>query len=57
MSGPTIAAVEVQFLHAVSDERIVMSFGSMARRSMALVTVRCDDGTMGHGEIWINYPS
>lgn len=53
----TIIDVQARLLHAVPDERIAMSFGALDRRSMALVRLCCSDGTVGHGESWINYPS
>lgn len=34
-----------------------MSFGVLGRRAMALVEIRCSDGSTGYGESWINYPS
>jgi L-alanine-DL-glutamate epimerase-like enolase superfamily enzyme len=52
-----ITDVAVHLLYAVPQERIAMSFGVLGRRAMALVEIRCSDGSTGYGESWINYPS
>jgi len=52
----TVTDVDVRLLSAEPDEVIAMSFGVLARRTMALIQVRCDDGSIGYGESWTNYP-
>lgn len=54
--GAAITGVGVRLLAAEPDEVIAMSFGVLRRRTMALVQVRCADGTTGYGESWTNYP-
>lgn len=56
-AAATITGTGVQLLAADPDEVIAMSFGVLARRSMALVSVTCSDGITGYGESWTNYPS
>lgn len=51
-----VADVRVRVLRSELDEPVRMSFGALAHRWTALVEVEADDGTVGHGESWINYP-
>jgi L-alanine-DL-glutamate epimerase-like enolase superfamily enzyme len=51
-----IVAVRARLLAAPIDDVIHMSFSSLNRRQMVLVEVEGDDGQVGVGESWINYP-
>lgn len=51
-----IADVRVRILKAPITEPIRMSFSSLRCRQMALVEIEADDGTVGYGESWVNYP-
>jgi L-alanine-DL-glutamate epimerase-like enolase superfamily enzyme len=52
----TIADVRVRILSAPVEAEVVMSFGALAARSMALVEVESASGLVGYGESWINWP-
>ena len=51
-----IVAVRARLLIAPIEDVIQMSFGSLNRRQMVLVEVEGEDGKIGVGESWINYP-
>lgn len=51
-----VADVRVRILAAPVEEEVAMSFGALTRRSMALVEVETEDGLVGRGESWINFP-
>jgi L-alanine-DL-glutamate epimerase-like enolase superfamily enzyme len=51
-----VVAVRARLLVAPIDDVIHMSFSSLNRRQMVLVEVEGEDGQMGIGESWINYP-
>ncbi|MGH2949695.1 MAG: mandelate racemase/muconate lactonizing enzyme family protein [Solirubrobacteraceae bacterium] len=51
-----VADVRVRILGAAVEDDIAMSFGALPRRSMALVEIETEDGLVGRGESWINFP-
>jgi L-alanine-DL-glutamate epimerase-like enolase superfamily enzyme len=51
-----IVDVRVRILRAPLEQPILMSFGALGSRRMALVEVESDRGLVGYGESWINYP-
>jgi L-alanine-DL-glutamate epimerase-like enolase superfamily enzyme len=52
----TIADVRIRILAAEVEDDIAMSFAALGRRSMALVEVETEDGLVGRGESWVNFP-
>jgi len=57
VSSPTVADVRCRVFRARSSDAVAMSFGPMSHRAMFVVEVELDDGTIGRGESWVNYPS
>lgn len=55
--GGDIRLVRARAFHVPLDEPVRMSFGRLVHRACVLVEVECDDGTVGRGESWVNYPS
>ncbi|WP_132876353.1 mandelate racemase/muconate lactonizing enzyme family protein [Tamaricihabitans halophyticus] len=49
-------SARLRVLRAPVSSRIAMSFGALRYRSMVLVEVHTDDGLIGRGESWLNYP-
>lgn len=56
-SKATVASVDIWWTERTVDSPIRMSFGTLARRVMAVVEVTDTDGFRGRGESWTNYPS
>jgi D-galactarolactone cycloisomerase len=50
-----IRDVRVRFFGV--DRESQVSFGLMKRRTFCLVEVEVEDGTVGYGESWVNFPS
>jgi L-alanine-DL-glutamate epimerase-like enolase superfamily enzyme len=57
-AGPTrLAHARVRTLAAEVDDGIAMSFAPLRRRSMVMVELATEDGRVGRGESWVNFPS
>lgn len=56
MAEIPIRDVRLRLLHGPLREPIAMSFGQLDVRPMALIEVEAEDGTVGLGESWVNYP-
>ena len=52
-----VVDAKVLVLRARVDDGIAMSFAPLHYRSMVLVELRTDDGCVGYGESWVNFPS
>ncbi|MGA8113464.1 MAG: mandelate racemase/muconate lactonizing enzyme family protein [Actinocatenispora sp.] len=55
--GDRIVDARLRVLRAEVPDGIAASFAPLRHRSMVLVELRTADGTVGHGESWVNYPS
>lgn len=55
-SSVVVEAVRLRVLSAALEEPVAMSFGRLAARRLVLVEVVGDDGRVGRGETWANYP-
>lgn len=53
----TIATLRGRLFRAPTADGVAMSFAPLAHRAMLLVEVTLDDGTIGLGETWVNFPS
>lgn len=52
----TIMDVRCRVFRVSVDDDVEMSFAPMTHRVMVVVEVELDDGTVGRGESWANYP-
>lgn len=58
MSSPVVVEeVRLRVLSAALGEPVAMSFGRLGARRLVLVEVVGDDGQVGRGETWANYPA
>lgn len=52
-----VESVRCRVYRAPNTTGVAMSFGAIGHRTMFLVDVGFDDGTVATGETWVNYPS
>ncbi len=55
-AAPTIRDVRVSLIEAPLAKPIVVPIGTLIVRRCLVVTVELDDGALGFGEIWANFP-
>ena len=55
-SAPAIRDVRVSLIEAPLARPIVVPIGTLTTRRNLVVTVELDDGGLGFGEIWANFP-
>ncbi|HEX6446294.1 MAG TPA: mandelate racemase/muconate lactonizing enzyme family protein [Streptosporangiales bacterium] len=51
-----VARARIRVLRAPAADGIAMSFAPLTHRSCVLVELESDDGVVGYGESWVNYP-
>ncbi len=56
VASAAIADVRCRVFRARVSDGVAMSFGPMKHRVMVVVEVELDDGTVGRGESWANFP-
>ncbi|GHH63520.1 mandelate racemase [Streptosporangium violaceochromogenes] len=56
-AGARIAEARVRILRGQVTDGIAMSFAPLARRTTVLLELRTEDGRVGRGESWANFPS
>lgn len=57
-AGPVrVARIRIEVFRAPMPSPVVVSFGSIAERAVAMVALEDGDGTVGRGDIWGNFPS
>lgn len=52
-----VARARIRVLRAAAEGGIAMSFAPLTHRSCVLVELESDDGVVGYGESWVNYPA
>ena len=57
MSAIALKALSAQLYRCPVEAPVVTSFGVMYDRPMLLVRAEADDGAVGWGEVWCNFPS
>lgn len=55
-AGSRIRDTRLRVLRARSADGIAMAFAPLSHRSMVLVEVHTEDGLVGYGESWTNFP-
>jgi L-alanine-DL-glutamate epimerase-like enolase superfamily enzyme len=53
----TIVSARLKVLRVATGDGVAMSFAPLRHRSMVMVELRTDDGRIGHGESWTNFPA
>jgi len=57
-AGPVrVARIRIEVFRAPMPSPVVVSFGSIAERAVAMVALEDSDGAVGRGDIWGNFPS
>ena len=57
-AGPVrVARIRIEVFRAPMPSPVVVSFGSIAERAVAMVALEDGDGAVGWGDIWGNFPS
>lgn len=57
-AGPVrVARIRIEVFRAPMPSPVVVSFGSIAERTVAMVALEDGDGAVGRGDIWGNFPS
>ncbi len=56
VASRVVADVRCRVFRARVSDGVAMSFGPMTHRVMVVIEVELDDGTVGRGESWANYP-
>ena len=57
-AGPVrVARIRIEVFRAPMPSPVVVSFGSIAERAVAMVALEDGDGAVGRGDIWGNFPS
>ncbi len=57
-AGPIrVARIRIEVFRAPMPSPVVVSFGSIAERAVAMVALEDGDGVVGRGDIWGNFPS
>ncbi len=57
-AGPIrVARIRIEVFRAPMPNPVVVSFGSIAERTVAMVALEDGDGAVGRGDIWGNFPS
>lgn len=51
-----VARARIRVLRAAAEGGIAMSFAPLTHRTCVLVELESDDGVVGYGESWVNYP-
>ncbi|MBO0826294.1 MAG: mandelate racemase/muconate lactonizing enzyme family protein [Streptosporangiales bacterium] len=52
-----VVRARIRVLRAEAGGGIAMSFAPLTHRTCVLVELESDDGVVGHGESWVNYPA
>ena len=57
-AGPVrVARIRIEVFRAPMPSPVVVSFGAIAERAVAMVALEDGDGAVGRGDIWGNFPS